>query len=735
MKRREFLKVSGGTAAGGVLFSGLTTKWWGADKDPIPDPGTDGKIVPSFCEMCFWKCGIHAHVQNDKVTKIVGNPDHPLSRGRLCPRGTGGLGLLYDPDRLKRPQLRREKDGKQYFEDVSWDEALGFIADKMKKLSKEHGPESLALFSHGKGGSWLKSVVKAYGSPNVGAPSWAQCMGPREVGFELTFGSGLGSPEPLDLHNARCITLIGSHLGENMHNTQVQDFADAVGKRADIIVVDPRFSVAAGKAKHWLPIKPGTDTALLLAWMHVLIKEKLYDRDYIARHATGFDKLVKHVEEKTPEWAFTKTGIDPELIRASARTMAAARPASIVHPGRHSTWYGNDTNRMRAVAILNALLGSWGRRGGIYLKSSMDLAPYKLHEKVGHKITKPAADRAKDAVIPFGGESLVQGFRDASFPGYAEYDIKAWIVYGTNLIQCLPDRKKTEKAIQNLDLMVAIDVLPTEITGWADVILPECTYLERYDDLWAPGYIEPFVSLRQPVVKPMYDSKPNWWISKQLAKRLGLGALFPWDEPEEYLRARADASGISFDALKAKGVVHGRPEPATTEEGVELTFDTPSGKIELYSSLMAEAGLDPLPTFEPPNVGPAGSFRLLFGRSPVHTFGRTTNNRMLGEIKSENEVWVNARAAKELGLRQGARVVVENQDGAKTGPMKVKVTQRIRPDCVYMIHGFGHDDKRLHFANGRGGSDSDLITKAAVDPAVGSTGMNVNFVTLEEVMS
>ncbi len=735
MKRREFLQVAGGTAAGGALFSGLTTNWWGIDADPIPDPKTDGKIVPSFCELCFWKCGINAHVKDGKVTKIVGSPDHPLSRGKLCPRGTGGMGLLYDPDRLKKPLMRKEVDGKQSFQEVSWDEALGFIAKKMKKVAKEHGPESLALFSHGFGGSWFKSVIKAYGSPNIGAPSWAQCKGPRDVGFDLTVGSYLGSPEPIDMPNARCITLIGSHLGENMHNTQVQDFAEAVGRGADIIVVDPRYSVAAGKAKHWLPIKPGTDTALLLAWMHVLIKEGLFDRDYITKYAIGLDKLTKYLADKTPEWAFTKTGLEPELIRASARTMAAARPASIIHPGRHATWYGNDADRMRAVAMLNALLGSWGRRGGYYLKSKMPLAKYKLHEKVGRKPNRPVADRAKGAVYPFGGVNLAHGFRDASFPGYAEYDIKAWIVYGTNLMQCLPDRKKTEEAVQHLDLMVAIDVLPAEITGWADVILPECTYLERHDDLWAAAYSEPFVAMRQPVVKPMYDSKPGWWIAKELAKRLDLGGLFPWTNPEEYLRERASASGLSFDELKAKGVIRGKGDPGTIEDGIELSFGTPSGKIELYSQQMEEAGLDPIPVYRAVPEPPPGSFRLLFGRSPVHTFGRTTNNRMLGEIKAENEVWVNARVAKELGLQHGSRVMVENQDGKKAGPIKVKVTQRIRHDCVYMIHGFGHDNKKLRFAYGKGASDSDLVSKVAIDPAVGSTGMNVNFVTLEEVMS
>ncbi|HHI79600.1 MAG TPA: nitrate reductase [Planctomycetes bacterium] len=732
MKRREFLQISGGTLAGAAFASGFTTKWWGLDGDPIPNPGTDGTIVPSFCELCFWKCGIHAHVKDGKVTKIVGNPDHPLSRGKLCPRGTGGIGLLYDPDRLKKPLLRKEVGGKQRFEEVSWDEALDFIADKMKTIKKKYGPESLALFSHGFGGSWMKKVVKAYGSQNIGAPSWAQCKGPRDVGFELTFGDFLGSPEPIDMRNAKCITLIGAHLGENMHNTQVQDFAEAIGNGADIIVVDPRFSTAAGKAKHWLPIKPGTDIALLLAWMHVLIKEGLYDQEYIKKYATGLDKLKKYLEDKTPEWAFTQTGIEPEKIVASARTLAAARPRSIVHPGRHVTWYGNDTQRSRAIAMLNALLGSWGRIGGYYFKDKIKLAPFPGSMYKFPKSTKPIADRKKGAIYPFGGESLAHGFRDATFPGYADYDIKAWIVYGTNLMQCLPDPEKTKEAIKHLDLLVAIDVLPAEITGYADVVLPECTYLERHDDLWSAAYTEPFVAMRQPAVKPMYDSKPGWWIAKELAKRLGYEGLFPWKDPEEYLRGRAEASHLSWKELKSKGVIAKKKREAQTiDEGLEPSFDTPTGKIELFSKQLQESGLDPIPVHRPPDEPPPGYFRLLYGRYPVHTFGRTTNNRFLSEIFPENEVWLNARMAKELGLQSGDRVMVENQDGRKSGPIRVKVTQRIRPDCVYMVHGFGHKDKRLRFARGRGASDSDLISKSAIDPIIGSTGMNVNFVRLE----
>jgi thiosulfate reductase/polysulfide reductase chain A len=198
------------------------------------------------------------------------------------------------------------------------------------------------------------------------------------VGFELTFGSGVGSPEVTDMANARCVVLIGSHLGENMHNTQVQELAEAIGKGAQLVVIDPRFSVAAGKARYWLPIKPGTDIALLLAWMNVILEEKRHDAEYLARYATGLDELKAHVAGKTPEWAYPITGIHPQLIRDSARLIAGARPASLVHPGRHTTWYGDDTQRARAMAILAALLGSFGRRGGYLATGKFPLAPYAM---------------------------------------------------------------------------------------------------------------------------------------------------------------------------------------------------------------------------------------------------------------------------------------------------------------------------------------------------------------------
>jgi thiosulfate reductase/polysulfide reductase chain A len=732
--RRDFIKITGAGVGVAALGTGLATNFWGFDADAVTDPQTDGdRVVPTFCEMCFWKCGVLAHVKDGQVTKIEGNPEHPLSRGRLCPRGTGGIGLLYDPDRLKKPLLRTQERGRQVFKEVSWDAALNHVAARLEAIKAKHGPEAVALYSHGYGGTWFKHLMRAFGSETIAAPGEAQCRAAREAGFHLTIGMPVGSPEITDMEEARVITLIGSHLGENMHNTQVQDLTRALAKGASLIVVDPRFSTAAGKARHWLPIKPGTDIALLLAWMHVIIEEKLYDAEYLETYAEGFEELKRHVADKTPEWAFAHTSLPPGQIRETARLMAAARPASLVHPGRRTAWYGDDTQRSRAIAILNALLGAFGRRGGFFFPASTGLPRYPF-PPYEHKPRTPA-DTPKGKVFPFAESVLAHGVRDASFPGTAKYDIKAWLVYGSNLIQALPQPKRTVEAIKHLDLIVAIDVLPVEITGWADVVLPECTYLERHDEIHNPGYKEPYMALRQPVVPPMGDSKPGWWIAKQLANRLKLGRYFPFEDAEDYLARRFRGTGLSLAQLKKTGVIRGKPQPVYIEQGLVPPFATPSKKIELYSKELHEAGLPALPDFvspDEPNLA-QGELRLLFGRSPVHTFGRTTNNWFLSQVMAKNVVWINKRVAREKGLTCGDWVVLINQDGVRSEPVQVKATQRIRADSVYMVHGYGHSSKHLSLARGRGASDTNLITRVAVDPAMGGTGMNVNFVRVEKI--
>ena len=734
--RRQFIKVS--AAGAGGLAIGLQTLSWAtgstSESEPIGIDDVKGPAqnrYPTYCEICFWKCAGWTYTDdNDNILKIIGNENDPHCNGRLCPRGTGGIGMYYDDDRLQTPLIRKEINGEQVFEKASWDEALDFIAKKMQKIAKEHGPECIALFNHGSGGKYLGHMLKAFGSDNVAAPSYAQCRGPREVGFIATFGSPIGSPEPTDIRDTKCLVLIGSHIGENMHNGQVQEMSDAIDKRATIITVDPRYSTAASKSKYWLPIKPATDLALLLAWTHVIIEEELYDKEYVEKYTYGFDELKAHVKNMSPEWAYGITTIKPDVIRKTAREMANAAPSVIVHPGRHVTWYGDDTQRTRAIAILNALLGSWGRRGGFFIPDKIHLPKLKTPKYPKPQRTWKDAFPGKFRLAEL---ALSSGICEATVPTTErDCSFKAWIVYGTNLIETLPNQAQTLEAIKNLDLLVAIDTMPMEITGYADVILPECTYLERYDDIRTSGTRYPSIALRMPASPPKYDSKPAWWIAKNLAEKLGLGEYFPYNDITEVLDWQLKQVGSSLEEMQKIGVktFDREYDDIFFKNGEDIEFNTNTGKIELYSTAMLDEGFDPMPVYTKHPEPDPGFYRLIYGRAPMHTFSRTTNNPLLNDLMDENKIWINPKVAAQWGLTTGQKIWLKNQDGIVSNfPIKVRVTERIRWDSIYIVHGFGHTNKKLTRTYGKGVSDQKLITNVMIDPVMGGTGMRGNFVT------
>jgi len=733
--RRDFIRI-GGLGIGGLAMGASSYGIYNNFAKSPPNGAEltiDTSRTPTYCEICFWKCAGWVYKNEEgKIWKVIGNDEDQHSNGRFCPRGTGGPGMYYDNDRLKTPLIRTEERGKQVFREASWDEAFDYIADKMKDIAKVYGPECFALLTHGSGGKYFGNLIKAFGSNSIAAPSYAQCRGPREVAYHMTFGEGVGSPERTDIRDTDCLVLIGSHLGENMHNGQVQEMSDAIDKGASIITVDPRFSIAASKSKYWLPIKPATDLALLLAWIHVIINEEWYDRDYVEKYTFGFNQLKEHVKNMTPEWAYGITTLEPDLIRKSAKEMADAAPAVIIHPGRHVTWYGDDTQRSRAMAILNALLGSWGRRGGFYNPEKVEI-PSWPHPPY------PTPQRSwKDAYpdqFNLAYETLASGICDATIPTVsAACNFKGWIVNGTNLLKTLPDSSKTIEAIQNLELLVVIDTMPMAITGWADVVLPECTYLERYDTIRDSQHRKPAIALRMPATKPLYNTKPAYWMAKELSKKLGLEDYFSWGSIEEMLDWQLKQVGSSLEEMQRIGVktLERSYDDLYFQPGQDIEFYTTTGKIELYSTALAAEGFDPLPVYTPHEEPPEGFYRLNYGRAPSHTFGRTANNALLKDLMEENSAWINPKVASVWGIENGQYIWLENQDGVRSSfPIKARITERIRWDSVYMVHGFGHTNKKLSRAYGKGASDSELITKVHMDPIMGGTGMRGNFVTFK----
>lgn len=732
--RRSFIKISA-LGASGIAFT--TTALSAIPSDITSNVAKNKKMgaalkrSATYCEVCFWKCAAWVYSdEKDNIQKIIGNENDPHCYGRLCPRGTGGVGMYSDTDRLKTPLIRTKIDGKDSFKEASWEEALDLVAKNMEKIKTQYGPESMALIKHGSPGSHLEHLFKAYGSDTIAEPAYAQCRGPREAGFGLTFGSWVGSPEPTDIRDTKCLVLIGSHIGENMHNSQVQEMSDAIDNGATIITVDPRCSTAASKSQHWLAIKPATDIALLLSWMHVLIYEDLYNKDYVEKYGSGFEALKKHVKPFSPEWAYGITTIKPKDIHNTARVMAAAAPSTIVHPGRHVTWYGDDSQRERAIAIINGLLGSWGNRGGFYFKEKISVPkfphpPYP-HPKWGWK------ELVKK--YPFAEMGSTMEVIKASIPGADQnYPIKGWFVAGTNLVASVPKREVIEQAIQSLDFMVVMDTMPMEITGYADVILPECTYLERYDGIRSATNREPSIALRSPAAPPKYDSKPAWWMAKEIGNRLGLADYFNYNDYEEVIDWQLKEMGSSLEEMKKIGVKNFKRKSGALymQKGTTHEFPTPSGKIEFYSEELASHGLDPIPVYTPHDSPRQGFYRLNYGRSPMHTFSRTINNPNLSDLTNENLLWVNPKVARIEGLKNNQKVWLQNQDGINSSfPIKVRVTERIRWDSVYMYHGFGHANKKLSRAHGKGISDTELISRISIDPIMGGTGMRGNFVKI-----
>lgn len=752
--RRMFLKLS--AAVAGVLAAvaaGFRLVAEGVGRFTIPTPWhRAGEVITTYnyCDMCPWRCGVIVSAVDGVVHKIDGNPADPKSRGRLCAKGQAGVSFLYDPDRLKTPLIRTGERGEGRFRAVSWEEALDYVAAGMLAIAETDGPESVAFFGHTTGDFWFTEyLAQAWGSPNAARPSTALCTSPREEAALLTIGRTIGGHEPVDWDGIETIVLIGTHIGEDTRNTVMQDFAAARARGAKVIVVDPRFSTAASKADYWLPIKPGTDTALLLAWMNVLIEEGRFDAAYLAEWAEGLEALTAHVADLTPEWASAITDLSADDIRTTARVMADSLPRSLIVPGRHVTWYGNDTQRMRAVYIVNALLGAYGREGGMYFNKSPYLEPYPhppfaVAGGAGGCAAEPGEESEE---LPLGpsGKARADGARTRFMRGSTAmqeliapmiagdpYRIRGLIVYGVNLLHSVPVPERTKEALRTLDLVVAIDVLPQDHIDWADVVLPEATYLERFDELSTVAYKTPFITLREPAIQPLYDTKPGWWMARELGLRLGLDAFFRWETAEEYLDLRLRSVGLDLDGLREQsGVVVQPGRPYLEDFSDDSPFGTPSAKIQLASQVLADAGLDPLPMYEPVEEPPDGYFRLLYGRHPAHTFAKTQNTPVLFNLFPENEVWLSTSAAARLGIDHADPVFVTNTTGTRTGPVRAKVTERIRDDAVYMVHGYGHRAPGLSNADRRGVSDAELMSDYTLDPICGGAGLRTTFVKVE----
>lgn len=728
LSRRGFLGLC--TAGAGATFGLHNFNYANADIHTQPAEET---IIPSTCNMCVNRCSIQCRVRDGVLDKIYGDPRNPKSRGNTCAKGQAGIMTLYDPDRIKHPLIRAGARGEGKWRRASWDEALDYVADNMVKIIDKHGPESLLWSSCT---DLTEQLFVKFGK-YLGTPNFSRhvtlCLGSRNVGYFCTMG---GVPDS-DLANARYILMFGANRLEAFEPPYNSDLIEGIARGAKLVTVDPRLTHTAAKGT-WLPIKPRTDLALTLALMHVIIKEELYDKTFVAKHTSGFDELKSHVQKYTPEWAAQETDISAATIIEMAREMAAAAPAVVVFPGRRSSWYTNDTHFRRSLGMLTGLLGAFDTRGGSFFNAGkLKLGSYNWDiEPIDVPPRFDGFDK-KNFPLAHHNDGGYIHLRDVFLNDTGKYPIKGWIFYKQNAMASIMDSQKTRQMMDKMDFICSIDIQPSQTAWMADVILPETTYLERLDPLWAPGGTVKYVSIRQPVVEPQGEARPILDILKGLAAKLD--ARHEFDTPlaeafdftmEDFIDAQLKPLPIDRAELMKQGIwmPHQSFKMGAYRSG-KKTFNTPSGKIEFVSERLKRNGYDALPIYEK-FTEEAGKQRLVTGRFAWFTHAANQNNVWLNALSPENDIWINPDLAKDKNIKDGEYVRVKSPVAEVT--IKAKVTPRIRKDTVFISHGWGTNSAGQTTLHGKGAADQ-LLMQSSADEITNNQALHETFVEIIKI--
>ncbi len=751
LTRRKFLQTAS-LAAASVPLSKVVSANTGVTKAPLDAKGTAGDktVVGGICEMCFWRCQLVGKVRDGRLMKLEGNPKSIDNGTAICARGNAGVQLLYDVDRLKYPMKNVGKRGAPKWKKISWKEALDECGAKLKKTVDEYGPQGICVFPHGASAKYpMHYFERTVGTHNVSEASFFQCRGIRDTAYVATIGKAPG--EKVDMPNTKVMFFIGDHLGENIHVSHIKQYIQGLQNGAKLIVSDPRFSASAAKADIWVQIKPGTDTAYILAIMNYLVKNNKYDKAFVEDYTEGFEEFAEAIQEWTLEKAAKECDIPAAQIKEVAEMLAANAPHVAIHPGRHVSWHGNDFQRQRALACLTGLLGAYYVKGGwvppkgpkvkgvswakkehghefnLNVQCSCDDEPCSFNEHHKHDLN---VNHVQHKIYPFKPPGTpTELIRDCAISG-KPYPIKSCVVWGQNPMQTIPGQQKMKDLFKAMDFVMCVDVMPTDVTAWADILLPESSYLERHDFIkkgtqWdLSKEHKQYISARMPLVAPMFERKDQIYITNEIAKRMGNESKIPVQTIEEMVDKSLASANLSLAKLKEEDGIH--IQPGKDPYGVPEDFT-----VMLFNEDLEEAGHPGAPTYKPVPDNPKGFARLIYGRAPVHTFNRSQNNVWLHNAMPDNPVWVNDEVAAKLGLIDGDTVGFVNSEGVKsTTTTTVKVTAGIRKDCVYMYHGFGSANPALSIGHGAGVDDQSLITKLAIDPETGCSGMRNNFVKL-----
>jgi anaerobic selenocysteine-containing dehydrogenase len=628
------------------------------------------KSIPSVCMMCPASCGILGYLEYGKVVKIGGNPLDPNSRGRLCAKGIAGLNHLYNPDRLLSPLRRNGKRGEGRWKQISWDEAFNEIALRLKALHAEGRHHDFIIRN-----TWDMAsndlagrFASAFGSSTTFQHAILESPNGAFAIHEIS-GSSMGVG---DVAHARYILNFGANPYETyfLYVPFIQRLIDArINLGAKLVTFDVRMSQTAGKSDEWFPIIPGTDGMVDLAMAYVIANEGLWDKEFIERWTnTSSTRLLRHLSPYTPKRAETVSGVKASDIKRIAIEFAQAKPAVAIGGGG-ALKHMNGTSNQKSILLLNAIVGSLDTKGGFFFPQSYQLDPPD---------PKPPKSQRMN---PDSQNLFVRVNRGAQRIGVL-------MTHMDNPVYKGPHSKLISYVLQDeskIPFHVSIDPFLNESNMFADLVLPEATYLERWD-LLSPPPMErvPFITLRQPISKPLGQSLPFVEILIELANRVGGGMerYFRFGSMEQYIEAMirkipklVDAGGIDF--LMEKGVW---VDPdAKPQYGKRLK--TPSGKYEFDPSLPIYS---PIPHHQ---RMADGEFHLITFQWNVHSYSQTANCKWLMEIVHKNPLWINEETVRKLGLNNGDRVKITSQLGSLITP--IFTTQGIHPKVVALSDSVG----------------------------------------------
>ncbi|MFQ5899698.1 MAG: molybdopterin-dependent oxidoreductase [Candidatus Methylomirabilia bacterium] len=661
-------------------------------------------IVRSTCWECSVKCGSLVHVRDGRVVKITSNPHHPHSEGAFCVKGMNApIAALERPDRPLYPLRRRDERGAGQWERISWDEALGEIASRLGEVKRRYGALAIcgavsnAYFSRG---AAMALLLRSLGTPNH-MINQDLCQGCRNTGAMLT---GLGAAPWNELKETRCVLIVGKSPSES-DAVQWMHLKSAKRRGSTLIVVDPCRTQVARLGDLWLAVRPGADAALALSMIDVLFTEGLWDREFVGEWCVGTERLRERARQYPPGAAAEITALPPEQIVETARRFATEKPACLVL-GHGIDAQANGVQTARAFHCLLALTGNVDRPGANRMPKR--LPGFRDYWDFVHDPEFRLPREIEEQII--GGREFPfwagpGGWAKASHnPSVIRailtgepYPVRALYVSGVNIVCTYPGMQETIAALRSLDLLVAATDHMTPTAELADYVLPKTTVLEEEEVSWEPG--GPCLSLTQRVVLPHGEARTDFEIAIGLRDKLRSKGLIdydllPWRSHREFLEFQLKDTGIPLDDLRENGFYAiGFGYEGYRAQG----FPTPSGKIELASSLLEQAGYEPLPDHVPPSYAvpdPSYPLTLLTGiRTMTYHHSRFRNHDWARKIQADPELRVHPATAARHGVAEGGWVWVETPRGNSRVRLRARLTDTVPPDVVTTGMGWWYPEQ------------------------------------------